>query len=135
MLIGRLDDVFGPKPVMVGALIGAVISGLCVFAFHSGGTTIFWIFGLLMCVFVGPAQSASRSFLARVIPAGHEGEVFGLYQTTGKAATILAPALFTLFVTLFHGSIYGIIGIVIVLAAGLGLLIPIKGKPELPQRA
>ena len=135
VLIGRLDDVFGPKPVMVGALIGAVIAGLCVFAFHSGGTTIFWIFGLLMCVFVGPAQSASRSFLARVIPAGHEGEVFGLYQTTGKAATILAPALFTLFVTLFHGSIYGIIGIVIVLAAGLGLLIPIKGKPELPQRA
>ncbi|MDQ1545040.1 MAG: hypothetical protein QOK08_2678, partial [Actinomycetota bacterium] len=43
-------------------------------------------------------------------------------------------ALFTLFVTLFHGSIYGIIGIVIVLAAGLGLLIPIKGKPELSQR-
>ncbi|MCU1534905.1 MAG: hypothetical protein JWR53_1386 [Glaciihabitans sp.] len=134
VVIGRLDDVFGPKPIMVGALTGTVIAGLCVFAFHSGGATIFWIFGLLMCVFVGPAQSASRSFLARVIPAGHEGEVFGLYQTTGKAATVLAPALFTLFVTLFHGSIYGIIGIVILLAVGLGLLLPIKGKPELPQR-
>jgi UMF1 family MFS transporter len=126
VLIGRLDDVLGPKPVMVGSLIGAIVAALCVFIFHSGGTTIFWVFGLLMCVFVGPAQSASRSFLARVIPAGHEGEVFGLYQTTGKAATILAPVLFTLFVTLFHGSIYGIIGIIIVLAVGLGLLIPIK---------
>jgi UMF1 family MFS transporter len=126
VLIGRLDDVLGPKPVMVGALIGAVAAGLCIFIFHGGGTTVFWVFGLLMCVFVGPAQSASRSFLARVIPAGHEGEVFGLYQTTGKAATILAPILFTLFVTIFHGSIYGIIGIVIVLAVGLGLLIPIK---------
>jgi UMF1 family MFS transporter len=126
VLVGRLDDVLGPKPVMVGALVGAIIAGLCVFLFHAGGTTIFWIFGLLMCVFVGPAQSASRSFLARVIPAGHEGEVFGLYQTTGKAATILAPIFFTLFVTLFHGSIYGIIGIVLVLAAGLALLIPIK---------
>lgn len=79
-----------------------------------------------MCVFVGPAQSASRSFLARLIPSGHEGEVFGLYQTTGRAATVLAPLLFTLFVTLFGKSIYGIIGIVIVLAVGLALLIPIK---------
>jgi UMF1 family MFS transporter len=79
-----------------------------------------------MCVFVGPAQSASRSFLARVIPAGHEGEVFGLYQTTGRAATVLAPTLFTIFVTVFGGSIYGIVGIMIVLIVGLGLLIPIK---------
>ncbi len=132
VIVGRLDDVLGPKPVMVGALVGAVIAGLCVFVFHSGGTTVFWVFGLLMCIFVGPAQSASRSFLARVIPAGHEGEVFGLYQTTGKAATVLAPLLFTLFVTLFHSSIYGIIGIVIVLAVGLALLIPIKGKVDTP---
>jgi len=130
VVIGRLDDVLGPKPVMVGALIGAVVAGICVFAFHSGGTTIFWVFGLLMCIFVGPAQSASRSFLARVIPAGHEGEVFGLYQTTGKAATVLAPTLFTIFVSAFHSSIFGIIGIVIVLAVGLGLLIPIKGKVD-----
>jgi UMF1 family MFS transporter len=79
-----------------------------------------------MCVFVGPAQSASRSFLARVIPAGHEGEVFGLYQTTGRAATVLAPTLFTLFVALYGKSIYGVIGIVIVLAVGLAILIPVK---------
>jgi UMF1 family MFS transporter len=126
VLIGRLDDVIGPKRIMVGSITGTIIAGLAVFVFHTGGALIFWIFGLLMCVFVGPAQSASRSFLARVIPAGHEGEVFGLYQTTGRAATVLAPLLFTLFVTLFDKSIYGVIGIVIVLAVGLGLLIPIK---------
>lgn len=126
VLIGRLDDRIGPKRVMVGAIAGTILAGLAVFILHSGGTTIFWIFGLLMCVFVGPAQSASRSFLARVIPAGHEGEVFGLYQTTGRAATVLAPTLFTLFVTLFGQAISGVIGIVIVLAVGLGLLIPIK---------
>jgi MFS transporter, UMF1 family len=130
VLIGRLDDVLGPKPVIVGALIGAIVAGLCVFIFHAGGTTIFWIFGLLMCVFVGPAQSASRSFLARVIPAGHEGEVFGLYQTTGKAATVLAPLLFTFFVGVFGGAIYGILGIMIVLIAGLALMLPIRANAE-----
>ncbi|HEX4058256.1 MAG TPA: MFS transporter [Galbitalea sp.] len=126
VLIGRLDDVIGPKRVMVGAIAGTIVAGLAVFVFHTGGTLVFWVFGLLMCVFVGPAQSASRSFLARVIPAGHEGEVFGLYQTTGRAATVFAPLLFTLFVTVFGKSIYGIIGIVIVLAVGLAVLIPIK---------
>jgi len=118
--------VIGPKRIMVFSIAGTIVAGLAVFIFHSGGTTVFWIFGLLMCVFVGPAQSASRSFLARVIPAGHEGEVFGLYQTTGRAATFLAPVLFTVFVSLFGKSIYGVIGIVIVLAVGLALLIPIK---------
>ena len=42
------------------------------------------LIALLLCVFVGPAQSASRSFLGRVIPEGREGEVFGLYATTAE---------------------------------------------------
>ena len=49
------------------------------------GTTMFWIFGLLMCLFVGPAQSASRSFLARLVQPGSDGQMFGLYATTGRA--------------------------------------------------
>ena len=40
------------------------------------------------------SQSASRTFLARLIPAGREGEVFGLYATTGRAATFLAFVTF-----------------------------------------
>jgi UMF1 family MFS transporter len=126
VLVGRLDDRLGAKPVMVGAIVGTIIAGLCVLIFHANGATIFWIFGLLMCIFVGPAQSASRSFLARLIPAGREGEVFGLYATTGKAATFLAPTLFALFVTLFHAQVWGIVGIVIILAVGVGLLIPVR---------
>ena len=128
VLVGRLDDRLGAKPVMLFAISGTIVAGLSVFFFHTGGSAIFWIFGLLMAVFVGPAQSASRSFLARVIPEGREGEIFGLYATTGKAATFLAPSLFALFVFLFHSSIWGVIGIVIVLVAGLALLIPVKAR-------
>lgn len=128
VLVGRLDDRVGAKPVMVFAIIGVVVSGLSVFLFHAGGATIFWIFGLLMCIFVGPAQSASRSFLARLIPAGREGEIFGLYATTGKAATFLAPSFFALFVTVFGAQVWGIVGIAIVLLIGLALLIPVKTR-------
>ncbi|PJJ65384.1 MFS transporter [Compostimonas suwonensis] len=124
--VGLLDDRIGPKPVIVAALIGLVISGLAVFFLHDGGQTIFWIFGLALTLFVGPAQSASRSFLARVIPPGREGEIFGLYATTGKAATFLAPTAFALFVTLGGAQYWGILGIVVVLFIGLVLVLPVK---------
>jgi UMF1 family MFS transporter len=130
VIVGRLDDRLGAKPVIVAAIIGVVVAGLAVFVFHAAGATIVWVFGLLMCVFVGPAQSASRSFLARLIPTGREGEIFGLYATTGKAATFLAPTLFALFVTMFGSQVWGILGIVIVLLVGLALLIPVKAHAK-----
>ncbi|GAA4168513.1 MFS transporter [Gryllotalpicola koreensis] len=132
---GPLDDRVGPKPVIITSLVGLVVAGALVFALHSGGATIFWIFALILCLFVGPAQSASRTFLARIIPEGREGEVFGLYATTGRAATFLAPTAFALFVGLFGHQIYGIIGIVLVLLIGLLVMIPVKpGQEKLTAR-
>ncbi|UFS58229.1 MFS transporter [Subtercola endophyticus] len=128
VVVGRLDDRVGPKPVIVAALIGLVICGLAVFFLHDAGQTAFWIFGLALCLFVGPAQSASRSFLARMIPAGREGEIFGLYATTGKAATFLAPTAFAIFVSIGGAQYWGILGIVLVIAVGLAVLIPVSAK-------
>ncbi|MEO6826853.1 MAG: MFS transporter [Microbacteriaceae bacterium] len=127
---GTLDDRLGAKPVIVGSLIGLVVCGTAVFVLHDGGQIVFWTFGLALTLFVGPSQSASRTFLARLIPAGREGEVFGLYATTGKAATFLAPAAFSIFVSIFHAQYWGILGIVLVLAVGLLLLLPVKGSQE-----
>ena len=43
--------------------------------------------------------------------------MFGLYTTTGRAASFLAPGLFALFSGLFSDRV-GIVGIALVLAAG-----------------
>ncbi len=126
LLSGRFDDRYGPKPVIVTALVGLVVAGLAVFFLHDGGAIAFWIGGLVLCLFVGPAQSASRTFLTRVTPAGREGEVFGLYATTGRAVSFLAPLLFATFVAVGGAQYWGILGIVLVLALGLALLIPVK---------
>jgi UMF1 family MFS transporter len=126
--VGALDDRLGAKPVIVTALIGLVMSGMLVFLLHDGGQIVFWTAGLALCLFVGPAQSASRTFLARLIPAGHEGEVFGLYATTGRAVSFLAPTAFALFVTIGGEPYFGILGIVLVIALGLALLIPVKAS-------
>jgi MFS transporter, UMF1 family len=125
---GLFDDKFGAKPVITVSLVGLIIAGTAVFALHDGGPTAFWAAGLVLCLFVGPAQSASRTFLARVTPAGHEGEVFGLYATTGRAVSFLAPLLFALFGTIFGAQYWGILGIVLVLLVGLLLLIPVKAS-------
>jgi UMF1 family MFS transporter len=130
MTVGLLDDRLGAKPVIMASLIGLVVAGLAVFIFHDGGQIVFWTFGLALTLFVGPAQSASRSFLARLIPAGREGEVFGLYATTGRAVSFLAPTAFALFVTVGGEQYWGILGIVLVLFIGLLLLIPVRAKQE-----
>lgn len=122
---GTLDDRVGPKPLIVASLVGLVVSGLAVFFLHDLGQGVFWVFGLILCLFVGPAQSASRTFLARLIPPGREGEVFGLYATTGRAAVFLAPTAFGLFVTVGGAQYWGILGIVLVLLIGLALLLPV----------
>lgn len=120
---GRLDDRVGPKRVIVGALIGLVVTSL-ILLFVSG-PRMFWIFGLILTLFVGPAQSSSRTYLARIAPVGREGQMFGLYTTTGRAVSFLAPALFGLFSGLFDGERWGIIGIILVLGAGLAALLPV----------
>jgi len=127
---GRFDDRFGPRAVILTALVGLVISGTAVFALHDAGKLVFWVGGLLLCAFVGPAQSASRSLLARVTPAGREGEIFGLYATTGRAASFISPTLWGLFITLFGFQYWGILGIVLVLAVGLVLMLFVKVAPR-----
>ncbi|WP_372697229.1 MFS transporter [Arthrobacter sp. JSM 101049] len=127
---GLLDDRIGPKSVIIGSLAGLLVAAAGVFL--SPGASGFWVFGLLLCLFVGPAQSSSRAFLARLAPAGREGELFGLYATTGRAASFLAPGLFTLAITLAEPHVasggaqrYGILGIMLVLLVGLVLLFPV----------
>ena len=127
--MGTLDDVIGPKQLIVLSLSCMVVAGMSVFFLHNGGKIIFWTFGLVLCVFVGPTQSASRSFLGRMIPEGREGEVFGLYATTGRAVSFLAPAMYAVFLNLGrrwtpagHDYTYwGILGIILILALGLVL--------------
>ena len=121
---GYLDDRVGPKAVIIGSLVSMLVT-MTVLLFVDG-TAMFWIFGLLMCLFVGPAQSASRSFLARLVPPESDGQMFGLYATTGRAVSFLAPALFGVFTWMFATDRAGIAGIALVLLVGLLLLLPVR---------
>jgi len=137
MAFGLLDDRIGPKRVILVSLGSLVVLGTLIFILHDGGATTFWVLGLLMTVFVGPAQAASRSFLARLIPEGKNGEIFGLYATTGRVVSFMAPAAFGIFIAIGAGitgqentQYWGILGIVLILAAGFAVMLPVKEHTE-----
>ena len=133
LVAGRFDDRSGPRTVILVSLVGLLISGGVVM--FLSGQAAFWTFGLLLCLFVGPAQSASRTFLARLTPPGNEGQMFGLYATTGRAVSFLSPLLFALFVFVFKADRAGIAGILLVLAVGLLLVLRVRRPADRAEQA
>ncbi|MFM1973723.1 MAG: hypothetical protein RLZZ345_807 [Actinomycetota bacterium] len=134
---GRLDDVFGSRTIIIASLVGLIIAGSSVFFFYDYGVITYWIGGLALCLFVGPAQASSRTFVSRFTPTGREGEVFGLYQLTGRAVSFLSGTMWTLSITvaaIFLGdgkhTIWGIWGLMIILIVGLFLLTRVHPRPQ-----
>lgn len=131
MIAGPLDDRFGPKRVIVFSLVGLLVAGMSLFFLRDAGTIPFWIAGMFLSLFTGPVQAASRSFLARVTPAGQEGQVFGLYATTGRAVSFITPTLWSVAIAIGGAQYWGILGIMAVLLVGLIMMIFVK----MPQSA
>jgi UMF1 family MFS transporter len=119
---GLVDDRIGSKAVIASALSAIILLGLILMTLS--GARAFWVCGLLLCLFIGPAQSSARTLLLRMSREGKEGVVFGLYTMTGRAVSFLAPWLFSVFVDAFHSTRFGMGGLDVVLGAGLvGLLL------------
>jgi MFS transporter, UMF1 family len=121
VLGGLVDDRIGSKPVIVVSLASIIALGLTLLALS--GPRAFWLCGLLLCLFIGPAQSSARTLLLRMSRDGKEGVAFGLYTMTGRAVSFLAPWLFSVFVDVFGAVRAGMGGLCLVMGVGLlGLL-------------
>lgn len=124
VLGGLLDDRVGSKPVIVGSLTAMVVVGIVLMTLS--GVLAFWICGLLLCLFVGPTQSSARTLMLRMSTEGKEGVAFGLYTTTGRAVSFLAPWLFFTFIDVFGTDRAGLGGILTVLVIGLAAIIAVR---------
>ena len=140
---GWFDDRIGPRAVIsfsLSSMLGtAVIMWFLVEERQVLGISMspveaFWLFGLLLCLFVGPAQASSRAFLGRLAPPDKAGELFGLYATAGRGFSFLTPALIGLLIWAFGGQIMAIPGIILVLGVGLGLLLGLVRSPQGPAQ-
>lgn len=86
---GWIDDRIGGKQTILLALGGLTLSMTAVLLVES--RLLFWIFGLLLGIFVGPAQASSRSYLSRMAPAALRNQMFGLQALAGKVTAFLGP--------------------------------------------
>lgn len=84
-----LDDRVGSRPTVLMALVGLLVAGAGVLLADS--RAMVWVLGGALGLFVGPAQAASRSYLAHLAPAERRTELFGLFALSGKATAFLGP--------------------------------------------
>jgi UMF1 family MFS transporter len=116
---GYIDDRLGSKRTVLLALAGLAAFGIA--ALVAEAKTTFWVLGVLIGLFVGPAQSASRTLMARLAPPDQRTEMFGLYALSGKVTAFLGPFLFGGATAFFGTQRAGMA--VVVLLIGLGGLL------------
>jgi UMF1 family MFS transporter len=116
-----IDDRIGAKPTIVIALAGLVGVGVPLLFVES--KTWFWALGLPLGIFMGPAQAASRSLMARLAPAEVRTEMFGLFAFSGKATAFLGPGILGAITAATGSQRWGMATVVVFLAIGLALLV------------
>ena len=120
-----VDDWIGPKRTIQIAVSGLAVLGAGLVLVE--GKTLFWAFALPLGIFVGPAQSASRSLMAHLAPAEIRTEMFGLYALSGKATAFVGPALLAWVTVLFNSQRAGMATILVFFLVGLVIL---SGVPD-----
>jgi UMF1 family MFS transporter len=90
-VFGFVDDrIGGKKTLLITIVMLAVATGMAVWAPTAWW---FWASGLLLGIFVGPNQAASRSLMGRFVPEKHQAEFFGFFAFSGKATAFMGPIL------------------------------------------
>ena len=115
-----VDDKLGSRFTIMFTLVCLIILSILILFVKS--VLYFWIIGLLLCIFVGPVQAASRSYMAHVSPPEKITQFFGLYALTGRMTAFIGPALLGVLTAVFKSQRAGMSIIVIMLAIGLILM-------------
>ncbi len=105
-IMGFMDDRLGGKRtirISIWALGFATI-----LAVAAPTKTLFWVAGILVGIFSGPNQAASRSLLGRFVPPEKENEFYGFYAFSGKATAFLGPLLLGILTSAFNSQRAGV---------------------------
>jgi MFS transporter, UMF1 family len=132
-LSGMLDDRIGAKHLIMAAIIGMFCAATPLLFVES--KLWFWIFGLPLGIFFGPAQTASRSLMARMSPPGQSTEMFGLFALSGKATSFMGPFLVGTVTALTGSQRFGMATIAVLLVIGAVLLLSVKAETRLQPPA
>jgi MFS transporter, UMF1 family len=140
---GKLDDRIGSRKVIAGSLMVLLLT--CLGIMGTTKDTILFVFasnppvpgtglyngasekayiglGLLLGLVAGPLQAASRSLLVKLAPLENIGQYFGLFALSGKVTSFAGPLLVAIVTQLSGSQRTGLIVLIVMFAAGLGLI-------------
>jgi UMF1 family MFS transporter len=126
LAFGFVDDKLGGKPTVLVTLVA--LSAATLLAVWAPTETWLWVAGILIGIFVGPNQSASRSLMGRFVPEKHQAEFFGFFAFSGKITSFLGPILLGTATAMFASQRAGVATVLIFFVVGGALLLSVSER-------
>ena len=121
--MGYLDDLFGGKKTIIISLVGLILA--VALAVLTSSKLMLWVSGMVIGVFSGPNQSASRSLMARLVPPDSQAQFFGFYAFSGKFTAFLGPLLFGIITQWTGSQRWGLSVVLVMLFMGMLIMLPL----------
>ncbi len=129
LTMGHLDDILGGKRTIQISLIGLMFA--TTLAVFTESKSLFWLSGIIIGLFAGPNQSASRSFMGRLTPKGKINEFYGFFAFSGKFTSFLGPLILGLLTKYFSSQRMGVSVVFFFFFIGLILMSRVKEPKRL----
>lgn len=148
---GRLDDAFGPKTVIITALVILLIGAIGILSvdqthilfstvvdakaagsgpFSSLGEQTFLAFAIIVGLVAAPVQAASRSLLARLAPPDKITQYFGLFAFSGKVTAFMAPLVVAIVTQQTGSQRIGMAALLAFLIIGAAMMAFVRVAPQ-----
>ncbi|WP_270937486.1 MFS transporter [Falsiroseomonas oryzae] len=123
-LFALVEDRVGSRRMVLAALAAIILLGAPLLLTTS--ETWFWILALSLGLFFGPAQAASRAFMARIAPPEEAAACFGLFALSGRVTGFLGPAVLAAVTAATDSQRLGMATVLGFLALGALILATVK---------
>ena len=132
IVMGLVDDKIGGKRTIVVSLVGLIAA--TAIAVTTTSEAWLWAAGVLIGVFTGPNQAASRSLMGRFIPKSVENEFFGFYAFSGKLTAFIGPFLLGVLTQISESQRVGVSIVLVLFVVGLALLLTVDEQEGMAAR-
>lgn len=117
----QFDDRLGGRRTILISIAGLAAAALL--AILAPNRPLFWTAGILVGIFAGPNQSASRALMGRFVPPERENEFFGFFAFSGKATAFFGPLMLGLLTAASGSQRAGMSIVLLLLVVGGALLL------------
>ena len=115
---------YGDKIVINITIIIYII--LIIYSLNLSNVVEFYTLAGLIGFIQGGIQGSSRSLFAKLIPTDKAGAFFGLFNTFGKAAAFIGPALIGIFLAIFKDTSLMLLPLLVLFVLGIIVLYFVK---------